>query len=163
MLPARTATSAPIHLFSISSIVLRPTLHYTSRMKKLFPIFLLLICTPVMAVTCKYATLDGQVMYANVPIKNARKVECFGQEESAASGKKSRERNTSINPTPADFPRVDASTQQQRDGTRRRILTDELAAERNALELARKTGKTTDIALHERNVQMLEKELSSIR
>lgn len=132
-------------------------------MKKLFPLFLLLISSPAMAVTCKYATLDGQVMYANVPIKNARKVECFGQNEPAASGKKSRASNSTFNPTPTDFPRVDASTQQQRDGTRRRILNDELAAERNALELARKTGKTSDVALHQRNVQMLEKELSSIR
>lgn len=133
-------------------------------MKRLFTVGLLVLSAPASAVTCKYTTLDGQVMYANVPIQNARKVECFGQEDSSKE-KRARERKPSAasNPTPADFPRVDVATQQQRDNTRRRILTDELATERNALDLARKTGKTADIALHEKNVQMLEKELSSIR
>jgi hypothetical protein len=133
-------------------------------MKKLFTVSLLVLSAPASAVTCKYTTPDGQAMYANVPIQNARKVECFGHEDSPP-GKKARERKPSSasNPTPADFPRVDVATQQQRDTTRRRILTDELTTERNALDLARKTGKTTDVALHQRNVQMLEKELSNLR
>lgn len=116
-----------------------------------------------MALTCKYASENGDVVYANVPIQNARKLECFGQNEPTANGKKSRERKSASTQTPADFPRVDTATQQQRDGTRRRILTDELSAERAALQQAQSTKKATDIALHEKNIQMLEKEISGIK
>lgn len=117
-----------------------------------------------MALTCKYASQNGDVIYANVPIQNARKLECFSQSEPAAPDKKQRTRKTSdTSPTPTDFPRVDTSTQQQRDSTRRRILTDELTAERAALQQAQSVGKAADITLHGKNIQMLEKEISGIK
>jgi hypothetical protein len=40
--------------------------------------------------------------------------------------------------TPANFPRVDAQTQNQRDNDRRRILENELANEQKMLDAARK-------------------------
>ncbi len=151
----------PPFLLSVG-IVLPASLHYTASMKKIL-LMLPLLCVPsAQAAMCKYITLDDQVILASVPIQNARKVECFGQEKPA--DKKARERKSAASsPTPTDFPKVDASAQQQRDNTRRRILTDELATERNALQQARQVGKLPDVALHEKNVQMLEKELSSIR
>lgn len=99
----------------------------------------------------------------------------------------------STTPTPPSFPRVDQQTQKQRDDKRRQILEDELASERKALDDARKNyaegesspetyrgqdGKVfrnvpkfeakmqklqDDIDLHEKNVQLLEKELDSLK
>jgi hypothetical protein len=99
----------------------------------------------------------------------------------------------SQNPTPAGFPRVDSGTQKARDDTRRTILQEELATEQNALEQAKKDyaegeanpeifrtadGKTMRnmakfeekmkklqdaVDLHEKNIQMLQKELANIK
>lgn len=133
-------------------------------MNRILSFLLLTLCTPALALTCKYATLEGNVIYANVPIQNARKVECFGQDELTPNTKKQRARNASVpNLTPADFPRVDSATQQQRDSNRRKILDSELASERSALQQAQTSGKATDIMLHEKNIKMLEKEISSIK
>lgn len=43
----------------------------------------------------------------------------------------------STTPTPANFPRVDADTQKARDSDRRKILSDELAAEESRLQSLR--------------------------
>lgn len=99
----------------------------------------------------------------------------------------------SQNPTPADFPRVDSGTQKARDDTRRTILQDELATEQKVLEQAKKDYaegeanpemfRTADgkmmrnvvkfeekmkklqdaVDLHEKNIQMLQKELANIK
>jgi Domain of unknown function (DUF4124) len=95
-------------------------------------------------------------------------------------------------PTPASFPKVDAGTQYQRDNKRKEILQAELATERQALEEAKKAYaegesnpevfRTADgtvrrnvpkfqekmkalqenVDAHQRNIQLLEKEISSI-
>lgn len=88
--------------------------------------------------------------------------------------------------SPGDFPRVDGETQRGRDGDRRRILEQELAAEQGNLEKARKSmaegegtrssdeknyqkyldriqGLKDSVALHERNVEALKRELASLR
>lgn len=84
------------------------------------------------------------------------------------------------------FPRVDAPTQQQRDGERRRILEQELANEQKMLEQAKKELADQEatrlgsernyqrvldrlepykkkVTLHESNVANLRKELSALR
>lgn len=95
-------------------------------------------------------------------------------------------------PTPAAFPKVDDSAQKSRDTDRRRILDGELAAEQKSLEQARKElaeqeamvlpnermqgggisgGKILErvqpyrdkAALHERNIEAIQKELSKLR
>ena len=96
-------------------------------------------------------------------------------------------------PTPANFPRVDQETQTQRDSKRKQILQDELEVEKKALEEAKKAyaegesvpevyraanGKTfrnvpkfeekmqrlkADVTAHENNVQLLQKELDTIK
>lgn len=95
-------------------------------------------------------------------------------------------------PTPASFPKVDAGTQNQRDNKRKEILQAELATEKQALEEAKKAYaegesnpevfRTADgsvrrnvpkfqekmkalqenVDAHQRNIQLLEKEISSI-
>jgi hypothetical protein len=105
----------------------------------------------------------------------------------------SRVPRASQNPTPAGFPRVDSGTQKVRDDARRTILQEELSTEQKALEQARKDyaegeanpetfraadGKTMRnmakfeekmkklqeaVDLHEKNIQMLQKELANIK
>ncbi|MEW5889309.1 MAG: DUF4124 domain-containing protein [Pseudomonadota bacterium] len=87
---------------------------------------------------------------------------------------------------PGDFPKVDRETQRSRDSERRRILEQELATEQENLEKAKKElaeqeavrlggernyQKVLDrlqpykdkVALHERNIEAIRKELANIR
>ena len=78
-------------------------------------------------------------------------------------------------PTPADFPRVSGNEQKGRDGDRRAILDRELATEQANLEKAKiPTAAVTaspearkawqdSIALHERNIEALNKEIARLR
>lgn len=89
-------------------------------------------------------------------------------------------------PTPPGFPKVGDTDQKERDADRRRILENELQAERQNLEQARKdvaeqenirTGDERNYqrvlerlepyknkaALHERNIDAIEKELDKLR
>ena len=100
------------------------------------------------------------MLYANVPIQNAKKGDCFGEDPEPT---KPKARSTAKSPTPSDFPRIDSVTQQARDSTRKQILQDELAGERAALTQAKTANKSSDITLHEQNIQMLEKELASVK
>jgi len=88
--------------------------------------------------------------------------------------------------TPSDFPRVDTNTQRSRDNDRRRILETELENERQLLAEAKKeladqeavrTGGEKNyarvqeriqpfqdkVALHERNIAAIEKEIGNLR
>ena len=82
----------------------------------------------------------------------------------------------SATPTPADFPRVSGNEQKTRDNDRRAILDKELANETQHAEKARKAVQEAGnqpadklqalrdtLALHERNVESLKKELGSLR
>jgi hypothetical protein len=101
-------------------------------------------------------------------------------------------KGASTTPTPATFPKVDDNAQKSRDTDRRRILDNELAAEQKNLEQARKEladqeaqvlpnermqggaisgGKVLEriqpykdkVALHERNIEAIQKEISKLR
>lgn len=136
----------------------------------------------------KIIDADGRVTYTNVPTKGAKKLDIDPVPSSGASEPK---QNAKV-PTPASFPRVDKQTQNQRDNTRRQILQAELEAERKALEEAKKAyvegesnpevykaanGKTfrnvakfqekmkvlqANVDGHERNIQLLQKELDAL-
>ena len=78
-------------------------------------------------------------------------------------------------PTPADFPRVTGNDQKSRDGDRRAILDRELATEQAHLDKARLPTSASaaspearkawqdSIALHERNIEALNKEIARLR
>lgn len=102
-------------------------------------------------------------MISNLALGYGKKGACFGSAEPTPTSTGKKSKTAAATATPADFPRVDAATQQQRDNSRRKILDTELSAERSALQQAKNSGNTADIALHEKNVQMLEKEISGIK
>ena len=92
-----------------------------------------------------YKTVDseGRVTYSNVKIKGAKKLDLEPADTSFGTGagkgdsteKRAPQTRTA---TPASFPKVDAGTQNQRDGKRKDILQGELDAEKKALEDAKK-------------------------
>ncbi|MCC7328242.1 MAG: hypothetical protein IT521_15715 [Burkholderiales bacterium] len=120
-------------------------------------------------------TASGATAYFNVP----------GADNAASSRRPGGSaKNT---PTPAGFPKVDAETQRNRDDLRRRVLSDELAAEEKLLADARNayangapvplpeeqanaakyqeriTRLRQSVQLHERNIEALKKELGATR
>ena len=89
-------------------------------------------------------------------------------------------------PKPANFPSVDTDTQKQRDGSRRKILEQELVQEQQQLDTAKKQlteqqdirlGSEKNqarmqerirpfedrVKLHENNIENLKKEIANIR
>lgn len=128
--------------------------------------------------TFKCQTGSGVAAYFNVP----------GLEGSPPPrGSSSSSSGSRSTPTPAGFPKVDAETQRGRDDMRRKVLSDELAAEEKLLAEARtsyangapvplpeeqsnaaryqeRIGRLRQaVQLHERNVEALRKELGTTR
>ena len=112
-------------------------------------ILLLAFLSPQFAVAeiYKHVGPDGRITYSNVKIKGAKKLDLEPADTSfgtGASSSDSKEGSTAKRApatrtaTPASFPKVDAGTQNQRDGKRKDILQGELDAERKALEDAKK-------------------------
>ena len=133
-------------------------------MKTIFLLFCVCFAPTALAQTCAYGKVNDSIMIANVPLqstKNRPQGACFGYAEpeqlkTVKSGKQN-------NITPVNFPKIDAATQKQRGGTRRLILKDELSTEQAALDQAQKSKKTDDVMLHQQNVDMLQKELTSLK
>ena len=102
---------------------------------------LMLLCVGytgwVQADIYKHVDADGHVTYSSTKIKGAKKLKL---PPLFTSQPPPRTRSSS-NSSPSDFPRVDSGTQRNRDDTRRKILEDELAAEDQLLEEARKNLK----------------------
>jgi len=97
------------------------------------------------------------------------------------------ERRSAKTPTPAGFPRVEPATQKSRDDLRRKVLADELAAEQKLLAesraayadgapaplaeeradaekyRARIARLRQSVAVHEKNIEALKKELGAIK
>jgi len=122
---------------------------------------------------------SGAVLYTNQK-GTARKCTVLSADQPITSvpAPKQATRNT----TPGDFPRVDGDTQRGRDGDRRKILEQELATEQLNMDKARKSlsdgeakrhsdeksyqkyqGLKDDVALHERNVEALKRELANLK
>jgi len=142
----------------------------------------------------KIVDAEGRVTYSNVKIKGAKKLDLEPADTNFGTSSDSEKKHASQTHTtsPAGFPKVDAGTQNQRDGKRKEILKSELDAEKKALEDAKKAyadgesnpevyktadGKTfrnvpkfeekmkslqDDVDAHQRNVDLLTKEISTI-
>lgn len=172
-------------------------------MNKLLLICVILLASSAQAQIYKSVDADGHVTYSNVPIKGATKlnIELLEQSETgnadgAGNAEKEKKSSGVTNRTktasPSKFPRVDPQTQGQRDDKRKKILQDELNAEKKALAEAKQAyqqgaetpevyrganGKTfrnvakyeekmqnlrNDVDVHEKNIQLLEKELGRL-
>lgn len=132
---------------------------------------------------CKYIDANGNIVFSNMPPeKGQRRVSCMGADEPRKGGSASK--NT---PTPPGFPKVDADTQRSRDEMRRKVLSDELAAEEKLLSEAHAAYNSgapvpqpeeqnnaakyqeriarlrQSVQLHERNIEALKKELGTTR
>lgn len=146
-----------------------------------FAVLTVLTGSPAYADIFKCVGSDGHVMYSNMAGQNCKRLSLDPVPASASSAKSSAR-----TPTPASFPKVDENSQKARDNDRRRILESELAAEQKNLEQARKdlaeqesirTGDERNyqrvldrlqpykdkLALHERNIEAIQKELSNLR
>lgn len=107
----------------------------------------------------KYTDENGHVTYSNSPRQGAKALGVGPAEQRKVA-------------SPSHFPKVDKSTQKQRDAMRRQLLLDELGSEQRSLEAARKaqrqpgadTSKLAEtLRLHEKNIEMLNKELARIK
>lgn len=139
----------------------------------------------------KCADSDGHVTYSNLPSKTCKKI-FLDPVNVAPSAKAAPKAASAATSTPASFPKVDGQTQKSRDGDRRRILEGELATEQKNAEQAKKElaeqetlvlpsermqgggisgGKVQEriqqyrdkVAIHQRNVEAIQKEMSNLR
>lgn len=141
----------------------------------LLSIPLLLPLTAVANTLYKCTDESGVVLYTNQ--KTSKKTCTVLSQQApppqASGGAKQRMASA---PTPGDYPRVSGTEQKARDSDRRAILDRELANELQNVEKAKKTlveagHQPADklqplrdtLALHERNVESLKKELGNLR
>lgn len=127
----------------------------------------------------KCVDADGHVTYTNTK-SSAKGCKVLSQDQrvSTVPGR--------ATPSPAGFPKVDGDTQKARDSDRRKILEQELGTEQQYLDQARKelaeqeavrSGDERNyqrvldrlqpykdkMALHERNIEALKKEIANLR
>jgi len=152
------------------------------------PAVLLLACLTlawsgwVCAEIYKFVDENGHVTYTNMPRPGAKKLD-LGPAPRTPAGKSAtaemrsgKKRSAASNRTPDTFPRVDPGTQRKRDDMRRQLLLEELGSEQhnlNAAQSAYASGRRQPSAelnhlmdavrLHEKNIEMLNKELAHIR
>ncbi len=149
--------------------------------RELFALAVLMLLTgaPAHADIFKCIGADGHVMYSNMADKNCKKLSLDPVPSSTAKA-------AVKTPTPSTFPKVDENSQKARDSDRRRILESEMAAEQSNLGQAKKdladqeairSGDEKNyqrvldrlqpfkdrIALHERNIEAIQKEISNLR
>jgi len=151
-----------------------------------FPFFFcLILAAPAQAEIYKYVDENGQVTFTDVYRKGAKRIDMPGAPAPLQAGEKSP-RKASYNPSPADFPRIDAGTQKRRDDIRRQVLEDEIAGERRNADEARRQltlgerlqpgERATDstylnrvntlrstVQQHEQNVISIQRELANLK
>lgn len=151
-----------------------------------FPFLLcLILAAPAQAEIYKYVDENGQVMFTDVYRKGAKRIELPGAAAPLPERDKTP-RRASYNPSPADFPRIDAGTQKRRDDIRRQVLEDEIAGERRNADEARRQlvlgervqpgERATDasylnrvkklratVQQHEQNVTSIQRELAGLK
>jgi hypothetical protein len=125
----------------------------------------------------KFVDENGHVTYTNMPRPGAKQLDLGPVPRTGAiPTKPEKKRSAAGNPTPASFPRVDPGTQRKRDDMRRQLLLEELTSEQRNLSAAlsayaggrRQPGSdlnrlTDAVRLHEKNIEMLNKELGHLR
>lgn len=143
---------------------------------------------PARAEIYKYVDANGNVTFTDVPRKGEKAAKIYdlpgGPVEEALRPKEVRKKRMDY--SPANFPRISPATQRKRDDLRMKILDDELARERKALEEARQSlaqaqhplpGEQTTsasfvervkrlrdaVARHQQNISAIRQEISIVR
>lgn len=127
----------------------------------------------------KFVDEHGMVTYTNIPrpgVKPQLVIPDTPGIRPAPTGTPRRSGTPAPSATPGSFPRVDSGTQRKRDDMRRQLLQEELRSEQLNLDGARAAlaagarqpgadlAKLRDaVRVHEKNIEMLNKELSHIR
>jgi hypothetical protein len=145
----------------------------------------LFMVAPARAEIYKYVDESGNVTFTDVYKKGAKRIDIPGAPAPLPSGGKASGR-ASANPSPADFPRIDAGTQKRRDDIRRQVLQDEISGERKNAEEARRQlalgeraapgERATDssylsrvkklresVQQHDQNVASIQRELANLK
>lgn len=145
----------------------------------------LTLAAPAHAEIYKYVDENGQVTFTDVYKKGARRIDLPGTPKPLPTNGKTP-RRAAYTPSPANFPRIDATTQKRRDDIRRQVLEDEIAAEKRNAEAARRqlalgerlqpgerAGDATyrdrvaklraSVQQHERNVASIQRELANLK
>ncbi len=147
-----------------------------SRLGAFFFLLLAAVALPADAVIYKYVNADGVVTYSDKYRPGASKLMETGNGAVIVRTPRAHGSASTV-VSPANFPRVDAVTQRHRDAGRRAILLEERATEAKnlataqaALTSAAKQRPATDfvklsegVRLHEKNIEMLDKELARLR
>lgn len=154
-----------------------------------FVVSLLLISSARAETIYRYLDDRGGVTYTNIPSALPRKgVEKINVPIPPPSDTRLPPAPVvKIKPSPPiNFPKVDSQTQRKRDLSRKQILDDELKAEEQSLDVAKKAlreaeavklgtdknhqkyvdrllGLKEQVSLHEKNVDALRKEISGLR
>jgi len=144
-------------------------------MKTFLLAFLLLPLAATANTLYKCTDDSGLVLFTNQKTKNKNCVVLSQQAPAPTTGGGTKAR-ASATPTPGDFPRVSGNEQKARDSDRRAILEKELANELQNADKAKKAlfdagnqpaeklqPLRDTVALHERNVESLKKELGNLR
>jgi len=144
----------------------------------------LVLVAPAQAEIYKYVDENGQVTFTDVYRKGAQRIELPGAPAPLPSAGKAPARASG--PSPADFPRIDASTQKRRDDIGRQVLQDEIDGERRNADEARRQlalgermqpgERATDasylnrvnrlrasVRQHEQNVVSIQRELANLK
>ena len=160
--------------------------------KRYFPFVLCVLATASVEADVMYQCVDdsGHKTFSNIKA-STKGAKCTPMDLGPATSVPSP-KAAARTPTPSSFPKVDDDSQKARDTDRRRILEGELSAEQKNLEQARKDlteqegkvlpeeriagggiagGKVQErvqpfkdkVALHERNIEAIQKELSKLR
>lgn len=147
-------------------------------MKRLFALLLLVLAPAAQAEIYKFVDENGLVTYTNMPRPGSKPKliipDVTSPEKSAPTTSKTKPSGKIA--TPSYFPKVDVGTQRKRDDMRRQLLVEELRSEERNLTAARSAlsvgsrqpggdiRKLADsVRMHEKNIEMLNKELSHIR
>lgn len=130
---------------------------------------------------------SGQITYTNAkPANHEKGCSLMTKDQPVSTASSGKRSSAAATPSPSSFPKVDNDTQKSRDNDRRKILENELDAEKKALEAAKKElaeqeavrngdeknyQKFLDrvqpykdtVALHQRNIDSLNKELAKLQ
>lgn len=138
-------------------------------------ICLALLVSPAQAAIYKYVDGEGNITFTDRYRPGAVKLVDTPDSGSPTSSSDKPRKRASANPSPANFPKVDKQTQSKRDDVRRSLLLEERKNEETALAgvLSALTGGKRSAAesarlqesrrLHEKNIEMLDKELARIK